>query len=311
VVSVEVNHPTSSFPRLSVLIPAFNEEDGIASVIEDLKSHLSGPEIIVIDDCSTDRTAERAAAFEDVRVLRLPFNHGYGAALRRGIEAANGEAIAWFDADGEHRAEDLAEMVRLMEKERLGAVLGARPASVSSSRLAGKLLIRMFAVLLGLGYVRDFNCGLRLFQRDVINRFLLLLPEGYSASTTSTFLTIRLHIPFRFYPIKLRPRIGQSKVRMADGFRTLVTVLRIASLLQPLRLFGTIASALALAGILYSVVIALLNDQGLPALGGVMLISAMLIYAIGVLADQLSLLRLQHSMDAGLARLRERKSNDK
>ena len=302
--------PKSGYPRLSVLVPAFNEEDGIASVIADLQLHLTDFEIIVIDDCSTDKTAERAAAFEGVRVIRLPYNHGYGAALRRGIEAATGDTIAWFDADGEHRAEDLAAMVLRLNEERLGAVLGARQASVSGSRLAGKLLIRLFAVLLGLGYVRDFNCGLRLFQRDVIERFLLLLPEGYSASTTSTFLTIRLHIPFRFHPITLRPRIGESKVRLADGFKTLVTVLRIASLLQPLRLFGAIGSCMAFAGIVYSAVVMIVNGQGLPVLGGVMLLSAFLIYALAVLADQLSLLRLQHSMDVSLTKLRSRDAHD-
>ncbi|MHA6298273.1 glycosyltransferase family 2 protein [Devosia sp. CAU 1758] len=302
--------PKSGYPRLSVLVPAYNEEDGIASVIADLQLHLTDFEIIVIDDCSTDKTAERASAFEGVRVIRLPYNHGYGAALRRGIEAATGDTIAWFDADGEHRAEDLAAMVLRLHDERLGAVLGARQASVSGSRLAGKLLIRLFAVLLGLGYVRDFNCGLRLFQRDIIERFLLLLPEGYSASTTSTFLTIRLHIPFRFHPITLRPRIGESKVRLADGFKTLVTVLRIASLLQPLRLFGAIASGLAFAGLVYSAVVMIVNGQGLPVLGGVMIISAFLIYALAVLADQLSLLRLQHSMDVGLTKLRSRDAHD-
>ncbi|UXN74096.1 glycosyltransferase [Devosia sp. A8/3-2] len=203
-----------------------------------------------------------------MRVLQLPYNHGYGAALRVGIEQANGELIARFDADGEHRAQDLAAMVQRMRDERLGAVLGARQASVSGSRFLGKLLIRMFAVILGLGYVRDFNCGLRVFQRDVMHRFVLLLPSGYSASTTSTFLTIRLNIPFAFQQIILRPRLGVSKVRMADGFRTFVTVLRIASLLHPFRLFGTLAALLGAMGAIYSLIIVLVNGQGLPTLGG-------------------------------------------
>lgn len=298
-------HTETARPSITVIVPAHNEEEGITGVIEDLQSHLPGCEVIVVDDCSTDRTGDRASAFAAVRVLRLPYNHGYGAALRAGIEQAKGDVIAWFDADGEHRAEDLAVMVQRMRDERLGVVLGVRHASVSGSRFLGKLLIRMFAVLLGLGYVRDFNCGLRVFQRDVMHRFVLLLPTGYSASTTSTFLTVRLNIPFAFQQIALRPRVGVSKVRMVDGFRTFVTVLRIASLLHPFRLFGSLAALLGAVGAIYSLIVVLVNGQGLPTLGALMLIGALLIGAIAILADQLSMFRLQHSYAFGHSQLRE------
>jgi glycosyltransferase involved in cell wall biosynthesis len=298
-------HRDTPPPLISVIVPAHNEEEAIVGVIEDLQNYLPGCEIIVVDDCSTDRTGERASAIAGVRMLRLPYNCGYGAALRAGIQVANGDLIAWFDADGEHRAEDLATMIQRMREERLGVVLGARAASVSGSRFIGKLLIRMFAVLLGLGYVRDFNCGLRVFRRDVMHRFVLLLPTGYSASTTSTFLTIRLSIPFAFQQIVLRPRMGVSKVRMADGFRTFVTVLRIASLLHPFRLFGTLAALLGAVGAIYSLIVVLVNGQGLPTLGALMLIGALLIGAIAILADQLSMLRLQHSYAFGYSQRRD------
>lgn len=288
------------YSAVSVLIPAHNEENAIARVIEDLHEHLPGCEILVIDDCSSDKTGETASGFENVRVLSLPYNHGYGGALRQGALAATRDLIAWFDGDNEHRAIDLARMVDRLNADKLAAVLGQRGASVSRTRGIGKMLIRLFALLLGLGYVKDFNCGLRVFRREAFLRFFLLLPTGYSASTTSTFLVIKSRLPFAFEQIELRSRVGHSKVKLFDGFRTLVTVLRIASLLQPLRIFGTLAGLLALTGFAYSALIMLYNGLGLPVLGALLLISSLLTITVAVIADQIGMLRLQHCAAFGL-----------
>ncbi len=291
---------TQDYSALSVLIPAHNEENAIVSVIQDLHEHLPGCEILVIDDCSTDQTAEIASRLENVRVLSLPYNHGYGGALRQGALAASRELIAWFDGDNEHRAVDLARMVDRLNSEKLAAVLGQRGASVSRTRGIGKMLIRLFALVLGLGYVKDFNCGLRVFRRDAFLRFFLLLPTGYSASTTSTFLVIKSRAPFAFEQIELRSRVGHSKVKLFDGFRTLVTVLRIASLLQPLRIFGSLAMLLFLTGVAYSALIMLYNGQGLPVLGALLLIASLLVMTVAIIADQIGMLRLQHCAAFGL-----------
>lgn len=299
------------YSSLSVLIPAHNEQNAIASVIQDLHEHLPGCEILVIDDCSTDKTGEVAAGFPNVRVVSLPYNHGYGGALRQGTLAASRDLIAWFDGDNEHRAVDLARMVDRLTFEKLAAVLGQRGGSVSRTRGAGKMLIRLFAVSLGLGYVKDFNCGLRVFRKDAFLRFFLLLPTGYSASTTSTFLVIKSKVPFAFEQIELRSRVGQSKVKMFDGFRTLVTVLRIASLLQPLRIFGSLAAILAVSGFCYSALIMLYNGQGLPVLGALLLIASLLVITVAIIADQIGMLRLQHCAAFGLDLLsRKRKQPD-
>ena len=288
------NDARPDFGDLSVVIPAFGEAASIGLVIDDLREHCPGCEIIVVDDCSPDDTAAIAGG-KAVRVLSLPFNHGYGGALRMGMLEARRSLVAWFDADHEHRAEDLARLVAILRQRKLAAVLGTRETSVNRVRSSGKQVIRLIAWALGLGYVKDFNCGLRVFSAEAVRRFVLLLPTGYSASATSTFFTLRTNLPFTFEPITLRRRIGTSSVRLRDGPRTILSILRVASILKPLRLFSVPGLAIVGAGAAYSVGVALLQGLGLPTLGVAAVLVGTLLIGIGVVADQISQLRIQHN----------------
>ena len=283
------------FSNLTVVIPAYNEEKAIGNVIDDLRSNLPGIDILVVNDASSDRTGEIAGE-QGVSVIQLPYNHGYGGALRLGMLAATGEEIAWFDSDSEHRAEDLLRMVRRLRNEKLAAVFGERSGSASRLRGIGKLAIRFAAMVLGLGYVRDFNCGLRVFKSDAILDFMLLLPRGFSASATSTFLTLRGHLPFAFERITVRERTGSSTVRWKDGPRTILSVLRIASILKPLRLFAVPGMVFLASGAVYGFAIAIILGRGIPVLSVLVAVTGILLMATGILADQISQLRIQHSL---------------
>ena len=110
--------------RLSVVVPAFNEEDGVVGTLQSLRSELPMAEVIFVDDGSLDLTAERAATVHGVTVIRHVFNRGYGAAIKTGVLAGARDYVAWFDADNEHRVEDLAAMVAKLDEGRLAAVDG-------------------------------------------------------------------------------------------------------------------------------------------------------------------------------------------
>ena len=113
--------------KLSVVVPAFNEEQAIAQTLTNLREQLPEAEIIVINDGSTDRTAEHGRSVSGVRVLLHSFNTGYGASLKTGMLAAQREYVAWFDADNEHRVEDLATIVaKLHDQQSLRALRRAR-----------------------------------------------------------------------------------------------------------------------------------------------------------------------------------------
>ena len=282
---------------LSIIIPAYNEEQGISNTLQGLRQIFPDAEVIVIDDGSTDDTAAIIQKSGMAKLIRHNFNRGYGTALKTGMRQATGEFVAWFDADNEHRPEDLADMVQRLEEANLAAVLGQRDRSVDAARALGKFMIWLLAISLNVELKRDVNCGLRVFRHSVIRKYLHLLPSGFSASMTSTMVLLERGYPIEFHPISFNARIGRSKVQVRDGFRTIALVLRIILLFSPLRFFLPIGVGLAAVGGLYGTVVALLQGQGIPILAALLVIVGMLIVMIGLVADQISQMRLNQIDD--------------
>jgi glycosyltransferase involved in cell wall biosynthesis len=279
--------------RLSVVIPAFNEAEGITAALSDLCASFPDAEIIVVDDGSTDGTAEAAAAFSQVTVIQHPFNRGYGAALKAGMSVATREFVAWFDADNEHRASDLNAMLEIIIGRNVTAVVAQRRFCGSSPlRGWGKSAIRMLARSFDFRGGRDINCGLRIFHRDVITRYAMLLPNGYSASITSTMILLERGYPVAYHPIELNPRIGESKVRVRDGFLALMLVLRMIMLFAPLRIFLRAGMALIAIGLAYGVLTAVAAGRGIPSAAVVAMLAGVMLCLFGLVADQLSQMRL-------------------
>ncbi len=163
---------STSTHKTSIIIPAFNEESVIGSTIADVAEHFHPFEIIVISDGSTDRTDEivRQSA---ARLIRLPQNSGKGAAVRRGVMEADGDIIAFIDADMPYRPENLDQAIEIVRSGAADIAVGARDLPQSETdrsypirrRLAGRtlsLLIRLFLIK----DITDTQCGLKVFRRD-------------------------------------------------------------------------------------------------------------------------------------------------
>ncbi|MDX2235657.1 MAG: glycosyltransferase family 2 protein [Hyphomonadaceae bacterium] len=279
--------------RLSIVIPAYNEEDAIADTLHALQAALPGAEIIVVNDCSTDRTGMIARAVSGVIVKDHPFNRGYGAGLKTGMRAASRPLIAWFDADGEMRPADLVQMCTDLDRSRLAAVIGLRSRiATSHTRTVGKFLIRLTARALGLQIGHDINCGLRVFRREAIRPYVMLLPDGFSASTTSTMIMAERGYPVAFHPVSMNPRIGHSKVRLRHAFGSIAIVLRTVMLFAPLRIFLALSVPLLLGGAAYGAFMAVTAGRGVPTLAVLLIVSGGFLFLGGLLADQISQLRL-------------------
>ena len=281
---------------ISVIIPAYNEEAGIAQTLAALVNDpwLSAAEIIVMDDGSSDRTAEIVGSFPRVRLIRHPFNRGYGSAIRTGAHAATRDYICWFDSDGQHRVEDLVTVCKKLLDDQLEYCIGVRGPSSHQDpdRIIGKWLLRQ-AVNFSLGQsAPDFNSGLRGFRKDILQRYLHLLPRRFGASTLTTLLMLQGDHYGATVPITVLERIGKSTVRqLRDGINTLNIILHIMLLFKPLKFFGLSGALLILVGLIYGGIKALITHLGFPVLGSLLIILGVQSFFFGLLCDQVSAMR--------------------
>lgn len=282
---------------LTIVIPALNEEPGIGRTLDMIRAEprLAGASIVVVDDGSTDRTAEIARQHGAV-VLRNPRNMGYGASLKRAIRAAGTELVAWFDADGQHDPADLADMLARLEAEDADAVFGARTGAshIVWSRVIGKRVLQFAANSAAGRRIPDINCGLRVFRRGLLLEYLHLLPNGFSASTTTTLIYLKRDHRLLFHPVIAAERMGRSSVRQfRDGMRALHTITRVTVLFNALRTFGLAAAMLIAFGLLYGFGVALANGLGFPVLAALAVILGVQLLALGIVCDQVTAMRLE------------------
>jgi len=290
---------------LTIIIPAYNEEQVIQETLEELRStpELQAAEIFVVDDGSTDKTAEIAGIVPSVNVLSHRYNIGYGGAIKTAVRAAKTKYVCWYDADGQHRPQDLVKLVRRVQKTDADWGLGVRSRDSHNNvvRKPGKFILSLAVQLAAGRIVPDFNSGLRVFRTQCLIRYLHLLPNGFSASTTTTLLMMERGYRDAHIKIQTRKRVGTSQVnQFKDGIRTLTLILRIFLLFRALLFFSTIGILMFLAGIIYSACIIFINKMGIPIGGLFLMTTGVLTIFMGLIADQLSLIRRERFEDLNL-----------
>lgn len=247
----------------TILVPAYNEEQAIGSVLEALRAAMEPAgvpyEIIVVDDGSRDGTAQVAERVAGVTVLRHRENRGYGAALKTGIRRAQYDLICITDADGTYPAECVPTLIARLVEEGCDMVVGARlgeEVRIPFLRRPAKWVIGRLANYVAGESIPDLNSGLRVFRRDVALRFLNLLPDRFSFTVTITLGLVTNGYLVDYVPINYYPRIGRSKIRpVRDTANFIQLVLRIALYFAPLKLFlpaGGFFLLLALGWALFS-----------------------------------------------------------
>jgi glycosyltransferase involved in cell wall biosynthesis len=283
-----VAEPTST----SIVIPAFNEEPAIGSLVAALRGGAAWHEIIVVDDGSSDATADRAREAGAV-VVRHPYNKGNGAAVKTGIRRATGEYVLIIDADGQHRAADAARLVSRLGEYDL--VIGARAAGTQAThaRMLGNAVLNGLAGYLTGRKVPDLTSGFRGARRAHLREFLHLLPNGFSTPTTTTLAFIKAGYNVHFEPIEAELRVGQSKIRLArDGTKFLLIVLKIVTLFSPLRVFLPISLAAFLVGSGYAAWT--IATQSHVTNSSVLLIMlAVIVFLVGLVSEQIAALRFE------------------
>ncbi|MEA3441560.1 MAG: glycosyltransferase family 2 protein [Chloroflexota bacterium] len=287
---------SESISELGIIIPAYNEEEGIAAILEDLDDEpmLRDAEILVIDDGSTDRTCDIVRQFSRARLIKHRINEGYGASIITGIRAVDKPYVVWCDADGQHRADDVSRVAHKLINEDLDYCIGVRDkdSHQTTDRKLGRYALNLAVKITSGRSVEDFNSGLRGFKRDVIKKYLHLLPKRFGASTTTTLIMLERGYSGSEVPIHAGKRLGKSTVNpVRDGARTLLLILRIFLLFKPLLFFGSIGFGMIILGSVYGIARALISRQGIPVLAALIIIFGIQSLFFGLLADQISALR--------------------
>ncbi|MCK5602424.1 glycosyltransferase family 2 protein [Candidatus Pacearchaeota archaeon] len=283
--------------KLSVIVPAYNVKDSIGKFLEELKKYIyndkkNSYEIIVVDDGSNDGTGEILDRFEGIKVFHHMYNHGYGAALKTGFKNASGDIVIIMDSDGQHLPEDIPKFL-----EQIGnfdMVVGKRNRIVHSPwwRLPGKWFIECLASYLIKKRIPDLNSGFRAVWKESALKYLHLCPNGFSFSTTITLVFFNRGHSIGYVPIVSSKRRGSSRstVSPLTGFETILLVLRIMTLFNPLRVFLPVSFVAVLIGILWGGQYVLMK-RGVSVGSLLLVVTGILVFFFGLLADQIAELR--------------------
>jgi glycosyltransferase involved in cell wall biosynthesis len=285
---IDTQRPQSG---VSAVVPAYQEEGAIGNVVREIRGVLERAgvpfEVLVVDDGSTDATAERARE-AGAEVVRHDANRGYGAALKTGIRRARHETVAILDADGTYPLEALPAL--LAHAGEADMVVGARTGgrvAMPQARRFPKWVLRRLANYLAGRRIPDLNSGLRVFRRSAVLDFFHILPSGFSFTTTITLALLSDDYEVRYVPIDYNPRVGRSKispVRDTTGF--LFLIVRTIMYFNPLKVFGPVSLVIFLAGFVL-LAYRLIFEHDVGQLEILLLVVSLQIGMTGVLADVL------------------------
>ncbi len=283
-------------PGVSLVVPAYNEENGIEGVVRRLVGldWVEPLELIVVNDGSTDDTSEilerLEKEFDCLRVIHAGVNRGYGASLRTGFQAAANDVVVITDADGTYPEDRIHELVALVRKGAEMAV-GARTGddvNIPTIRKPAKAALRHLASYLAGTRIPDLNSGLRAMRRDLVLQYAPILPDGFSFTTTITLASLTNGHDVRYLSIDYAAREGRSKIRpIRDTLGFLALIVRTVLYFNPLKIFYPVAGMLAL-GVLVSFVIDLKFVENAPNLSDktvLLFVALVQTLSLGMIAD--------------------------
>ena len=274
--------------NVSIIIPAFNEEEAIGFVVKAIHLAFPDSEIIVVNDGSTDNTAGKIAESRAI-VLNHDHNCGYGAALKTGISNARNECIVITDADGTYPNERIPELVEMFEKGNFDMVVGARVGKnvkIPLIRKPAKWFITRLASYLTDTKIPDINSGLRVMKKDVVKKYLNILPDGFSFTSTITLAMLTNGCSVEYIPIDYFERKGKSKIRpIHDTLNFIQLIIRTILYFNPLKVFLPLSLFLALFAFLVLIGSWVLTGKAMDVTFGVILMSSVMVLVIGMLAD--------------------------
>ena len=282
---------------LSIVLPAKNESNSLKTLLPHIKAIVPSAEILVINDGSTDDTAKIASA-AGAKVFSHPYSQGNGAAIKTGARNAKGDIIIFMDADGQHNPEDIPLLLDKLN-EGYDMVVGARSVHTQASlfrRFANSFYNRLATLMTG-HVIEDLTSGYRAVQANKFRKFIYLMPNGFSYPTTSTMAFFRSGFPVAYVSIHAGKREGKSHIKiLKDGVRFFIIILKIGALFSPMRLFLPISAAVFCTGLGYYCY-TYITTARFTNMSGVLFLSALFIFLIGIISEQISSLHYKAAED--------------
>lgn len=286
---------TDSNRPLSIVIPAKNEAENLKGFLPRLLAVVETAEVIVVNDGSTDDTVSICEQL-GVKVVTHPYSKGNGAAIKTGAKAAQGEVIVFLDGDGQHKPEDIPQ---LLEKLATGydMVVGARDkeSQADSFRAIANGVYNWLSSAITGHKILDLTSGFRAVKAEKFKEFLYLLPNGFSYPTTSTMAFFRAGYSVGYMPIQTETRLGESHISLLkDGIRFLLIIFKVGTLYSPLKIFLPVAASFFSIGIL-NYIYTYTTQGTFTNMSAVLLMTAIIVFLIGLVSEQVTALMYKDS----------------
>ena len=279
--------------KVSIVIPAYNEEDIIEDIVTRVKTLYPDFEVIVVDDGSQDATADEAQK-AGAMVYSHPYNIGNGAAIKSGIRVATGDILVFMDGDGQHNPEDIAKLLEFFPD--FDMVVGARSVSDQTSlgRALGNKVYNWFASYVAKFSIKDLTSGFRAVKSKLARNFLYLLPNTYSYPTTLTLGTLRSGMSVKYISVKIQKRkTGKSNIKMIqDGVRFFMIITRICTLYSPMRVFLPVSFVMFLLGVV-NYIYTFLTRSRFTNMSVFLFVTAIIIFMMSLISEQICQMRFE------------------
>ena len=283
---------------LTIIIPAYNEVDSLQNVLQQLIPFCKVRtwKIIVVNDGSKDGTKELLSGFattENLRILHHKVNMGYGRAIKTGIKNVTTRYCVTIDADGQHDLQDVELMFQKMIETDADLIVGNRKgnASLRFNREFGKFIIRNIAKLLMPLTVYDINSGMKIYNTGLAQKYIQICPDSMAFSDVITLTFIYQRNFVLEIPIRIKERIaGKSKIRVRTAFETIMEIVNIVTLFNPMRIFLPLSLFFIAISIIWEIPI-LIRGNGVSTGALLGFITGLIFFLLGLIAEQLGSLR--------------------
>jgi len=284
--------------KLSIVIPLYNEESALMSLIPALLKFSSENKckVIMVNDGSTDKSESILKSFEypdEFIFIKHKINRGYGAALKSGIDKCDTEYVITFDADGQHSLDDVIALYNKIISEDADLVIGSRinNGNTEKTKRFGKFIIRVLSKILIENTINDLNAGMKIMRTNLAQKYIRICPDTFAFSDVITLIFISEKNEVLEEPIKVLPREnGLSKITINTAFETVMEIINITVLFNPLRVFLPLSLLFLVLGIIWSFKI-VLDGKGVSVGGSLLIVLGILSLLMGLIAEQLSFIK--------------------